>query len=53
MSLAQYQRITQQAAEELRRAAERFETMAEEADRKLREVLEKWEREMNEKSNEQ
>lgn len=43
-----YKRITEQAAEELRRAAERFEQIATEAETQMRDALEQWEREMEE-----
>lgn len=49
MSLALYKQITEQAAEELRLAADRFEQISAAAEAKLQAVLEQYEREMQDK----
>lgn len=52
MSLETYQQITRRAADELRRAADRFEQITAEADAQVRAALEKWEAEMREQTRE-
>lgn len=49
MSLETFNRVTKEAADELRAAADRFEAIAAQAQENARRALEQWEAEMGER----